>query len=154
MPLHLPDRLEAGTLPVPAIASLMAGVQFVQEVGAEHRHQHECHLAHSLRDWCQSRDWITVAGNTFSASQYKLEDAAPVVSFSLKNVSADRVADALDRDYAIAVRAGLHCAARAHETLGTGAQGLVRVSFGFFNTQDELSQLYVALEELHNRIWS
>jgi len=153
MPVHLPDRLEAGTLPVPAIASLMAGVRFVQEVGADHRNKHESHLAQSLREWCRSRDWITVAGNTFNGRKYSEEDAcAAVVSFSMKDLSADRIADALDSDYGIAVRAGLHCAARAHETLGTSAQGLVRVSFGFFNTLDELSQLYTALEELHNRI--
>jgi selenocysteine lyase/cysteine desulfurase len=93
-----------------------------------------------------------VAGNTFAFDSYDDADAAPVVSFSMKDMSADRVADALDRDYGIAVRAGLHCAARAHEALGTSGQGLVRVSFGFFNTLEELSQLCQALEELHNRI--
>ena len=151
MPQQFPDRLEAGTPPVPAIASIAAGVRFIQEIGVEQRNRHESHLAGALREWCRSKDWIELAGNSFKQKDCDPTDAAAVVSFRLRNLSCDRVADILDREYNIAVRAGLHCAALAHKTLDTLDQGLVRVSFGFFNTLEELSQLFVALEEINAR---
>jgi selenocysteine lyase/cysteine desulfurase len=58
------------------------------------------------------------------------------------------LADLLDREYGICTRAGLHCSAAAHKTLGTTKAGLVRVSFGYFNTRDDLQMLLNALEHI------
>ncbi|WP_345947246.1 aminotransferase class V-fold PLP-dependent enzyme [Natroniella acetigena] len=46
------------------------------------------------------------------------------------------------------VRSGLHCAPLIHQALGTANQGMVRVSFGYFNTQQEVEQLVLALKEI------
>ena len=75
-------------------------------------------------------------------------EAVPIVSFNLKGLGADRVADMLDCQFGIAVRAGLHCAALAHKTLGTLNQGTVRASFGWFNTEDEVETLCDALASI------
>lgn len=152
MPLAYPDHLEPGTLAGPAIAALGAGVDFVRKTGASAIHEHEHLLASQFREWCFSKSWLKIAGNTFADKRKATSfESAPVVSIAHERLSPDRIADILNREDSIAVRPGLHCAARAHETLGTSKQGLLRVSFGFFNTQDELSALCDALDRI-NRV--
>ncbi len=151
MPKVYPDRLEPGTIAGPAVAALGAGVEFVHKTGATLIAEHEHSLATQFRKWCHANDWIKVAGKSYSeGKELSSFEAAPVVSFSLAGYSPDRVADILNLEYAIAVRPGLHCAAQAHQSLGTTSTGLVRVSFGFFNTTDELATLCDALQRIHN----
>ncbi|MBC7997404.1 MAG: aminotransferase class V-fold PLP-dependent enzyme, partial [Leptolyngbya sp.] len=57
----------------------------------------------------------------------------------------------LDKDYGIGVRAGLHCAALSHATLGTLQHGLVRVSFGYFNSEQEVNDLARAVFEISQK---
>ena len=52
---------------------------------------------------------------------------------------------ALDSQYGIMTRVGLHCAPAAHKTLGTYPAGTIRFSFGPENTREELD---IALEAL------
>ncbi|CAN5365737.1 aminotransferase class V-fold PLP-dependent enzyme [soil metagenome] len=150
MPQAYPDHMEPGTLAGPAIAALGAGVDFVRKTGASSIAEHEHLLATEFREWCFSKSWLKVAGNTFAKKRTVTSSGvAPVVSLTHERLSPDRIADILNREDSIAVRPGLHCAARAHETLGTSKHGLLRVSFGFFNTHDELSTLCDALERIH-----
>jgi cysteine desulfurase / selenocysteine lyase len=72
----------------------------------------------------------------------------PTVSFEVHGKSADVVADYLDRTASIAVRSGLHCSLQAHRALGTESTGLVRASFGFFNTIDDVDRLCETLRKL------
>ena len=58
------------------------------------------------------------------------------------------VAYLLDASYGIMTRVGLHCAPNAHKTLGTYPGGTIRFSFGYFNTEEEVSFAVKALEEI------
>ncbi len=152
MPQAYPDHMEPGTLAGPAIAALGAGVDFVRKTGVSSIAEHEHLLVSEFREWCFSRSWLKIAGNTFAdKGKLKSSQSAPVVSFTHDRLSPDRIADVLNREDSIAVRPGLHCAAQAHETLGTSNQGLLRVSFGFFNTHDEVSKLCDALERINRQ---
>jgi selenocysteine lyase/cysteine desulfurase len=142
MPDHYPDRLEAGTLPGPAIAGLGAGVTWLEQTGLERVRDHELNLVERFFDWAQASGCADVYGPGPGGSR------TAIVAFNLKGVTADRVADLLDRDWGIAVRAGLHCAAQAHKALGTLATGLVRASFGYFNTAGEVDELLKALSKI------
>ena len=42
----------------------------------------------------------------------------------------------------------MHCAPRAHKTLGTFPEGTVRFSFGHANTMDEVEECLAALEQV------
>jgi selenocysteine lyase/cysteine desulfurase len=53
----------------------------------------------------------------------------------------------LDEEFGITTRSGLHCAPKAHETLGTFPRGVVRFSFGHKNTEKEVDILLKALEK-------
>ena len=48
----------------------------------------------------------------------------------------------------IAVRGGLHCAARAHRTLGTLKTGTVRFSVSPFTTHEEVDRALLAVKRL------
>ena len=141
-PEAYPDHLEAGTAPVPAIVGLGAGLEFINKIGAEKVLQHELGLTDSLVEWIDSKPGIKRYGAPNPRRRL------PTVAFGLQALGADRLADLLDAEYGIAVRAGLHCAAMAHTALRTTKGGLVRASVGYFNTSDDIQILCEALERL------
>ena len=71
-----------------------------------------------------------------------------VVAMNLAGEDAGAVADALAEDYGICTRAGAHCAPLMHHALGTVEQGIVRFSFSYFNTEDEIDTAIGAIRAL------
>ncbi len=127
MPATLPERMEAGTLPTPAILSLGAGIRFVREVGTEAIAAHEAALGDRLCDRLQE-----IAGlHVFRGSR------GGVLSLTCDSITPDALTAMLD-SRAVCVRGGLHCAPLAHSAIGTVECGTVRVSFSYFNTQREV----------------
>ena len=70
------------------------------------------------------------------------------MTLNIRDYDSAMVSDALSEDYGIATRAGAHCAPRLHQALGTTAQGAVRFSISWFNTEEEIDQAIRAIEEL------
>ncbi|HHT9117553.1 MAG TPA: aminotransferase class V-fold PLP-dependent enzyme, partial [Candidatus Hypogeohydataceae bacterium YC38] len=62
------------------------------------------------------------------------------------------VGSLLDESFDIAVRSGLHCAPFTHKELGTFPEGTVRISPGYFNTEDDVAQAVCALKEIASSI--
>ena len=58
------------------------------------------------------------------------------------------LAQALDERFEILCRPGLHCAPRAHRTLGTLPEGTVRLAPGLFTTDAEIDQTIDAIAHL------
>jgi selenocysteine lyase/cysteine desulfurase len=79
---------------------------------------------------------------------YRTPDVAyvPIVSFNVRGVPSEVVADAL-RQEGLCLRAGLHCAPLAHQTLGTDATGTVRFAPSVFNTPQEVTKLLLCLHK-------
>lgn len=128
MPSLLPERLEAGTLPTPAIAGLTAGIRAITEVGITRIREHEISLYRRARERLCNHDRIEVYCHDIGYGETLL--------FNVHGMPSTEVAHKLDRE-GICVRAGFHCAPLAHKYLGTGDSGAVRVSFGAFNTAEE-----------------
>lgn len=118
MPDFLPDRLEAGTLNVPGIAGLCAGMEWIMDGDMAERlkmqQQQVRHCAFGLR--------------RMGCRVFTGEHQSGTLSFLPKG-DCEEVAQALSQR-GIAVRAGLHCAPLAHESAGTLQTGTVRVSYG------------------------
>jgi len=130
MPQFLPDRLEAGTINVPGIAGLDAGMKFIKQRGIEEILKNERNCMDKFMDIISDVPNIKVFSNKDLLNQ------SGVLSFYVK----DRDCEDAARDFAdagIAVRAGLHCAPLAHKTAGTLGMGTVRVSFGALSTAGE-----------------
>ena len=139
MPSFLPERMEAGTLSTPCIAGLWAGLQFVKNTGMERIRENENRLYCRSLEMLQELPQITV----YASDRHE----GNTLLFNAEGIPANEVASALDRD-GICVRSGLHCSPMAHRTLKTGPHGAVRISFGAFNTMEELDIFYRRLKAL------
>lgn len=140
MPPVMPDRLEPGTMSAPSIGALRAGCAFVAEQGKASLVQHERELLGELLGFLSESQRFRVVGCKSTAQKVGL------LSFCLEGFDSSLLAEVLDRNYGICVRAGLHCAAAAHRTFGSEKGGLVRVSFSAFNKREELFVLFDALK--------
>lgn len=118
MPDFLPDVVEAGTLNVPGIAGLSAGISYVLQLGTERILKREIQEAQRCVRALQELGHQVFTG----------EHQSGTVSF-VPNMDCEEYAQILG-DHGIAVRAGLHCAPLAHESAGTLETGTVRVSYG------------------------
>ncbi|WP_408955409.1 aminotransferase class V-fold PLP-dependent enzyme [Natroniella sp. ANB-PHB2] len=141
-PELLPDRFESGTANITGIAGLGAGIDFVKRIGIDKIRKKELTLTSYLLEELQAISEVIIYGLKTT------KDRAPVVAFNLRDKDSAEVGHLLQQKYGIIVRSGLHCAPVIHHRLGTDEQGMVRVSFGYFNTQQDVEQLLVALKEI------
>lgn len=135
MTLSAPERYEAGTLPLPAIAGLCEGVRELRRWGIDECARRQTALCKMLLEGISC-----IRGVKIYAPQY----AGSVALFNVREVDCETVASVLDKR-GFCVRAGLHCAPLAHKTLGTHERGAVRVSFGAFNTPSHVDEFCRAL---------
>lgn len=144
-PNQLPDVFEVGTMNVPGFMGLRGGVEFVLETGPE---KIEAHLAALKREFLKGLKAIPAVR---IAGDRRYEKTSAIVSLNLGDVPSSELSLLLDEEYGIATRPGAHCAPRLHEALGTQKQGLVRFSFSFFNTHEEIQKTLEVLETVAKR---
>ena len=77
--------------------------------------------------------------------------ASEKVAFNVKGRPPSEIGLALDEDYGICCRVGLHCAPAAHRTIGTYPDGCVRLSPGPFTTWEECGVAIEAVRALAGR---
>ncbi|MDR2386311.1 MAG: aminotransferase class V-fold PLP-dependent enzyme [Deltaproteobacteria bacterium] len=142
-PDFLPDALEAGTANTHGLAGLAAGVEYILQVGRESIRAHELSLTQDFLKEIIKIDELTLLGPGPGQSE-----RVATVSINLKGWSSSDLAGALERDYGILTRAGLHCAPLSHQALGTFPGGSVRFSFGPFNKPEEIKIGVKALKSL------
>lgn len=141
-PDFLPDKYEAGTPNTMGLAGLAASARYVLERGVERIRAHERQLAQRVIDGLRTITGVRVLGTHDAYRQ------TAAVSFTLDGRSASDVAEALDEQYGILCRPGLHCAPVAHRTLGTLPHGTVRFAPGLFTTAGEIDQALAAVARL------
>ena len=139
MPGFLPDRLEPGTLNVPGIAGLEAGIRYVLQTGTET----------ILRREHTQLEKAAAGLENLGIRVFHGPHQAGTVSF-LTGLDCEEAAEYLARQ-GIAVRAGLHCAPLAHESAGTLATGTVRISFGMDANPGQTEALIWAASKLEPR---
>jgi cysteine desulfurase/selenocysteine lyase len=163
-PTECPDRFEAGTPNSPGIAGLGAGIALLSREGVAARGARECALARRLRDRLAAVDGVRLYGpaatlwaDTGRAGALSGPDGpaipavAPIVSLAVEGLASSQVAHILDKEFDIAVRAGLHCAPEAHRVAGTLETGLVRLSVGHATTEAEVDAGAEAIIQIANK---
>lgn len=139
-PLDTPERFECGTLNVPGIFGLSAGVDFVNSKGIDNIYEHELNLAKKFYEGLRKIGGITVY------SPYPTKNkTVPTISFNINGLSSTETASLLARQ-GIALRAGLHCAPLIHKRVGTLDNGSCRVCFSVFNTNSEVERALMAIK--------
>ena len=141
MPESSPERYEAGTLATPSIVGLSEGIRALNRIGIEAVSQKEASLVARLRERLHEMDGITLY-----APQY----AGGILMFNIDGIPSEQVGSELNRR-GFCVRAGYHCAALGHKTLGTPEGGAVRVSPGWFNTFSQIDALTDAIREIRKQ---
>lgn len=141
-PKEMPTALEAGTLNGHGIAGLHASLLFLKETGIDTIHKREITLMHRFLDGIKDIPSVKVYGD------FSTDYRAAVVSLNIGNYDSSEVSDELSYTYGIATRPGAHCAPLMHQSMGTVEQGMVRFSFSWFNTEEEVDFAIHALREL------
>ncbi len=137
-PNTLPEMLESGTVNLPGIASVAAGIDFLKNKSfCVLKYENE--LVKRLYAGLQSTD-IVFYTNPNDCGY------GPVICFNILNSPSEQVAEFLNKR-GFALRAGLHCAPTAHKKIGTLKQGGVRFSPSIFNNSYEVDSL---IKELKN----
>lgn len=142
-PLEWPTRLEAGTLNGHGIAGLSAGLDFIEtQGGVEAIASHERALADRFLTGVREIPGIKLYG------AFDQPARSAIVSLNVGDIDSAEISDALMQGWGIATRPGAHCAPLMHRALGTERQGVVRFSFGYFNTTEEVDTAIDALCDL------
>ena len=145
VPDFMPDRFEPGTMNLPGILGLRAGLQWLQETGIDSVRTHELNLTAQFLDGLRPMEQ---AGLLRFVGKHDCAGRTGVVSIQTLTRELSQAAFALDADYGIQTRVGLHCAPSAHKTLGTYPTGTIRFSFGWWNTSEHAAQALEALGEI------
>jgi cysteine desulfurase family protein len=141
-PEFLPDRFESGTLNVHGLAGLTAGVRWLVKRGAAEVAAHDGRLLEILLEALTGEPEVAVYGPGDGNGQ------VGVLSVNIAGLSPSEVGERLEREFGILTRIGLHCAPRAHRTLGTFPGGTVRLSWGPFTREAEVRSAARALQRL------
>ena len=134
--LDPPARFEAGTPHIVGAAGLHAAVDWVEGLGLDAIHAHECALVAETRGALSAILGVTLYGP---------EDSAGIVSFNVDGVHAHDTATILD-DAGVAVRAGHHCAQPLMDWLGVAATA--RASFATHSDSSDIEALVRGIEQV------
>jgi len=138
-----PSNFEVGTHNLIGITGLCAGVRWVKQAGLDAIRDHEHSLLIRFIEAISSIPGIKLYGSE------NLERRTSVCSFTLQDMSPQKIATWLSETYGVSTRAGYHCAPQSHETIGTiPGEGTIRFSFGFSNTVEEIDAVTGMLAEL------
>ncbi len=138
-PDNFPERIESGTISVPNILGVGAGVDFVKSIGINKIYEKELSLIKYLYEK------LKYIGCTLYTPYPEKHLYVPVLSFNVKDRNSLEVSDYLGKQ-GIAVRGGLHCAPYAHNFINTGEVGTVRISTGIFNSKSNCDNLIFSIK--------
>lgn len=135
-PETIPDSLESGTLPCPAILAMGVGVDWW------------------LKNWKENHDTVTEMQRTIldglqqikGVKLYSQPNKSGIVAFNVGERDSAEISDVLSERYDVAVRGGLQCAPLMHRYLGTLNQGVVRASVSCITTKQECYALLNAVD--------
>lgn len=134
---QLPYKFEAGTPDYVGSNALAVALDYVSRLGMEHIAAHERKLTAYAMERLGAIPGLRVYG------QAREKDA--VVAFNIEGIHHLDMGTLLDR-LGIAVRTGHHCAQPLMERYGV--EGMVRASFGLYNTLQEIDTLAEGIERI------
>lgn len=132
-----PFKFEAGTPHIAGAIALGEAIEFIKEMDLALISRHEDLLLEKAKKVLEEIPGLTIIGNP--------RKRVGVISFVLDCAHPHDIGTVLDQKD-IAIRTGHHCAQPLMERLSVPATA--RISFGIYNTEDELSQLAQGLHDV------
>lgn len=156
-----PKSYEAGSPNYPGVVAMGKAIDILEEIGFDDIEAHEKALNQRLVDGLLKIDNVIVYGDTED-----LSDRVGVVTFNFSDANSHLVAEQLSQRYGIATRRGAFCAnpyvwrlyglsdEEVHnfaECSDVNTPGMIRVSFGIYNTEEEVDYLLKVLPDAVKR---
>ncbi len=139
----VPHKFEAGTVNVGGAVGLAAAIDYIEDIGFDFIHAQEQHLTELVVNEIRKMPGIKIVGAD------EPEKHQGIVTFLVDGVHPHDVATILNTDR-ICVRAGHHCAQPLMDHLGVFST--TRVSFYFYNTEDEARRFVTSLSTIRRRM--
>lgn len=139
----LPQKFEAGTQPMAEAVGLRAAIEWLSPFSWKEIEEHDRLLLDTAFQKLGAIPGLRILGPKESA-----EDVAGCLSFTLEGIHPHDLTDILGKR-GICLRAGHHCAQPLHRRLNISAS--TRVSFGIYNTPEEITVLAAAIQEVQRR---
>jgi cysteine desulfurase/selenocysteine lyase len=141
-PDFMPDKYEPGSHNAIGIIGLGAAVGWILERGVASLWAHEQELIETMIDAIKDAPGLRLLGPK------DVEHRCGVFSFVCDAMSPAELAVALESEFGVLTRAGVHCAPLAHRTMGSETNGgATRMSFGPFVTKDDVRYAASALRQ-------
>ena len=134
---ELPYKFEAGTPHITGVVGFGAALSFISAIGIEKITDHEQMLMEHATQKLREFEGMKIYGN----SRHK----SGVIAFNIENIHPYDIGMLLDK-MGIAVRTGHHCADPVMEHFQIA--GTARISFGIYNTLEEIDQFIDALKKV------
>ena len=134
----LPNKFEAGTPPIEAVAGMSAAIEYLNRLNFSDYFEEEKKLRLTLINHFQNMDEIEFYGF------HQDINASSIVSFNVKNKNYNDISTFLDQ-FGIMIRGGHHCCQPFMKKLQI--PGSCRVSFGIYNDLNDIDLLVDALSK-------
>lgn len=131
-----PLRFEAGTPNIGSVIALKAALDFIEEVGRDTIEAHEWDLYSQALEELEKMEGVRILGTA--------PGKGPLLTFVVEGVHPLDLATFLDMRH-IAVRSGHLCAQPILRFFGV--ESAIRISFGVYNTKEEVTLLMNAVRE-------
>lgn len=139
----VPHKFEAGTVNAGGAVALAEAIRYYDQTGFETIQKQEELLTQIAVDGMKKLPFVHILGSQDSGEHQG------IISFTVDGVHPHDVAAILDADH-IAVRAGHHCAQPLLKYYGVSSS--TRVSFSFYNTEEEVAQLLKSLGDIRRKM--
>ncbi|MFN9719383.1 MAG: aminotransferase class V-fold PLP-dependent enzyme, partial [Planctomycetota bacterium] len=138
----VPAKFEAGTMPIVQAIALGTAIRWVEDIGIDVIHQHEQSLLKLAMTELSRIPGIRIFGPS-------LEHRGGILSFRIDGLHPEDLAATLDQ-HDVFTRHGHHCTMPLHSYLGVSAT--TRISLAGYNTEDDLTRLFAAIEDARRMI--
>lgn len=141
----MPGYCDLGSVNRAALAGLLAGLRWLSDSGRGDRLELARGRVAQLQNLVRSFPGVALHGTS------AVEDRMPTLALTVNGLSPRAMADELATRGVIA-SGGLQCAPLAHQSLGTSPEGVLRLSLGPSNTDDDVVSVAEALRECLQRV--
>ncbi len=134
----LPWKFEAGTPNVAGGIGLARALEYLDDLGLENVHEHECRLTRYALERLEDDPEVEVYGPPSGHG-----DRCGVISFNVADAHSHDTSDLLNSE-GVATRSGHHCAQPLMDLMGVPSTS--RASFYLYNTREEADRFVEALD--------
>lgn len=139
----IPHRFEAGTPHIAGVYGLVAAIKYLEKIGFDRVEAHDLEFGRLLLGEAKKREYLEVI-----APGTELADRCAIISIKMKQHSnLGDIARMLSDSYGIMCRTGHMCAQPLVDFLANGE--ILRASGYLYNTKQDVTDLFEALDEIH-----